>query len=93
MKATATGSANIYQFTADNVTSDTIIKVQALGDVNGDGGFTNADVTMIRAVYAGKRTVDSLRELASDVNGDGSFTNADVTMMRAAYAGKRTLAW
>lgn len=86
-------SDNIYRFTVENVTAATIIGIVPAGDANGDGSFTNADVTMIRAVYAGKKTVDALHELACDVNGDGVFTNADVTMMRAAYAGKTTIKW
>ena len=89
----ATHTTEGYSFTAENMTSDTILTVMILGDANGDGSFTNADVTRIRAAYAGKIVLDAAQRLACDVNGDGSFTNADVTMVRAAYAGKTELKW
>lgn len=48
-----------------------------LGDVNGDGGVTNADVLMIyRYIYNAQ--LYPLDVAAGDVNGDGNVTNADV---------------
>ena len=89
----ATADTDGYLFTAENMTTDTVLAVAVLGDANGDGSFTNADVTQIRAAYAGKIVLDPIQLQACDVNGDGSFTNADVTLIRAVYAAKSTLMW
>ncbi len=51
-----------------------------LGDVDGDGLITNADVLMIyKYIYNAK--LYPLDEAAGDVDGDGSVTNADVLMI------------
>ena len=50
-----------------------------LGDVNGDGLVTVADVTaLINAVLSGSGDID---ERAADLNGDGQITVADVTAL------------
>ena len=77
----------------EGVTAETEIAVAVAGDANGDGKVTNADITRLRAAYAGKITLDSLQELVADVNGSDSITNADITKLRAAYAGKIELNW
>lgn len=82
-----------YGFTVENLAQDAILTVLVLGDSNGDGCFTNADITRICSVYSGKASLDTLQGFACDVNGDGRFTNADVTMIRAAYANMAALDW
>ena len=47
-----------------------------VGDVNGDGFVTSADVTAIYDVMLGTSTTF---ETTADVNGDGYVTSADVT--------------
>lgn len=57
-----------------------IPKGYILGDVNGDGGVTNADVLVIyRYIY--NADLYPLNEKIGDVNGDGGVTNADVLMI------------
>lgn len=82
-----------YGFTVENLAQDAILTVLVLGDSNGDGCFTNADITRICSVYSGKASLDTLQGFACDINGDGRFTNADVTMIRAAYANMAALDW
>ena len=52
------------------------IPVSMLGDVNGDGFVTSADVTAIYDVMLGN---DNQFASTADVNGDGYVTSADVT--------------
>ena len=92
-RLTATTAGNGYSFTVENMTADTIVAVCVLGDANGDGNITNADITKLRAAFAGKETLDSLQQLAVDTNGSGDITNADITKLRAVFAGKTTLGW
>ena len=40
------------------MTEDTILAVVIKGDASGDGELTNADITRLRAAYAGKRALD-----------------------------------
>ena len=63
------------------VTSDdstpTLIEINVLvGDVNGDGAVTSADIT---ALYNYLLTSDDTYVATSDVDGDGNVTSADVT--------------
>lgn len=90
-RLTATKISGGYSFTAENMTADSQIVVRVAGDVNGDGIFSNSDITKLRAAYAGKITMDAIQNICSDVNGDGNFTNADITKLQAAYAGKTQL--
>jgi len=82
-----------YSFTAENMTSSTIIAVAVMGDANGDGKLTNADVTRMKAANASKITLSTLENVVGDSNGDGKLTNADVTKLKAVNAGKTTLSW
>ena len=61
---------NQHQLTACQV------PVSMLGDVNGDGFVTSADVTAIYDVILGN---DNQFASTADVNGDGYVTSADVT--------------
>lgn len=82
-----------YRFTAENVNDETILGVILLGDTNGDGQITNADVTRLAAAYSGKGNVSALELLAADVNQSGDITNADITKLSAVYAEKTRLNW
>ena len=51
LAASATGTANTYSFTADDITADSVIAVAMTGDTNKDGKLTNADITRMKAAY------------------------------------------
>ena len=91
--ATKTETEGVYSYAVNGINADTEIAVAVAGDVNGDGKVTNADITRLRAAYAGKIDLDALQEIVADANGSGSITNADITKLRAAYAGKTKLDW
>ncbi|MCL2388398.1 MAG: stalk domain-containing protein [Defluviitaleaceae bacterium] len=59
--------------------------IPLLGDVNGDGEITDADVSLIRMYLAGHLVNICL--IAADVNGDGEVTDADVSLLRMYLAG------
>ena len=58
-----------------------------LGDVNGDGQVTIADVTAVVNLILGKGD-DAYDRAAADANGDGSITIADVTAIVNLILGK-----
>lgn len=89
----AESTEGIYNYTVENVTADTEIVVAVAGDANGDGKVSNADITKLRAAYAGKTKLDELQKIIADVNGSNTITNADITKLRAVYAGKAELSW
>lgn len=60
-----------------------------IGDANGDGRITPADVTLLRLYIAGKLPLDtSVNIAASDVDGNGRITPADITALRLLLARK-----
>ena len=61
-----------------------------VGDVNGDGGVTIADVTALVNIILGKDNVEPYQynHDAADVNGDKSVTIADVTALVNIILGK-----
>ncbi len=93
-RLTATANTDgSYRFTAANVTAETIVAAIPMGDANGDGKITNADITRMKAANLGKLSFDSLYTILTDVNGDGKITNADITRMKAVNLGKTALGW
>lgn len=93
LTASATDTTNSYNFTAENVSAETIIAVALTGDTNGDGGLTNADITRMKAAYQGKVNLNGMNLLAADVNNSGDITNADVTRLKAVYQNKTSFTW
>ena len=59
-----------------------------LGDVNGDGSITIADVTALVNIILGKDTEGHYNRAAADVNLDESITIADVTALVNIILGK-----
>ena len=59
-----------------------------LGDVNGDGSITIADVTALVNIILGKDTTGQYNHAAADVNRDNSITIADVTALVNIILGK-----
>ena len=62
-----------------------------LGDINGDGKLTTADVARLYAHVLGKITLDESALLTADVSGDGELTTTDVALLKAHILGKITL--
>ena len=63
-----------------------------LGDVNGDGRVTPADVTTLRLYIAGKLDQNiAVDKRTADLNQDGRITPSDVTTLRLYIAGKITI--
>jgi hypothetical protein len=56
-----------------------------IGDVNGNGVLTNADVSLVKAQVAAGGTV-SASNFRDDVNANGVITNADVSVTKAQVA-------
>jgi hypothetical protein len=52
-----------------------------LGDVNGDGEVTNADLVVLSQRQAGLYTLTGNALLAADINRDGEVTNADLVIL------------
>ena len=59
-----------------------------LGDSNGDGDITTADVTILNAFILGKVELDEEELILLDINGDGKITTADVALLNAINKGK-----
>ena len=50
-----------------------------MGDVNGDGKITTADVGVANSHARGAKLIsDSYKLMCADINGDGKITTADV---------------
>ena len=65
-------------------------KASVLGDVNGDGQVSIADVTALVNIILGKDNTQPYQydHDAADVNGDGSTSIADVTALVNIILGK-----
>ena len=57
-----------------------------IGDVNGDGSVTTADMSMLRMYLTGADVQSHMD--AADVNGDGNITTADITALRNRLTGQ-----
>jgi hypothetical protein len=56
-----------------------------IGDVNGNGVLTNADVSLVKAQVASGGSVGA-GNFRNDVNANGVITNADVSVTKAEVA-------
>lgn len=61
-----------------------------LGDVNGDGQITQADVDLVNEFYVGTASLTDKQLKAADVNKDGKITPADATKILQYIAGTIT---
>ena len=83
-----------YGFTAENMTADTIVTAAPIGDANGDGELSSADILKLRAVILGKSTfANSAFSAFGDVIQDNELSSADILKLRATILGKTTLNW
>lgn len=84
---TLAGTANPYTLTMPD--ADVVISARVssmLGDVNGDGSVTSADVT---CVYNYLLNGDTTFIDTCDVNGDGYITSADITVIYNILLGNK----
>lgn len=84
-----TSGAAVLTVEGDDGTSRLTDRFQAtvtkLGDSNGDGLITPADVLFVYQVINGKVTVTEIQKKALDMNGDGVLTAADASLMMKTY--------
>jgi len=59
--------------------------IAKLGDINGDGGLTPADATVLLRGYLELKQLTTAERIAADVNRDGDMIPADATMILRAY--------
>jgi hypothetical protein len=62
-----------------------------LGDVNGDGNVSSADVMLIKRYLAGRSTLGDDALTAANVNGDGRINSIDIMLIKRYIAGLGTL--
>lgn len=93
VKGAGTARIAIVGAEASSLTlTDTIqVDVTLLGDTNGDGVVTSADVLYIQKVATGKIVPSDEEKNRLDINRDGLITNADATLLMSNYVGKTAL--
>ncbi len=81
-----------HSYTIPDGVDEVILVV--MGDSDGDGSFTNYDVTLAKAAAMGRvQTLGPVAEFAMDVSSDGEFSNYDITMMKAMIMGRVQSSW
>lgn len=90
--ATAVGE-NTYSFKVSNLTSATKICVALMGDVNGDGVLTSADLIALKSYLLDKGDLPVESLLAADVNKSQTVTTSDRILLKSALLEKATLEW
>lgn len=88
-----TPTSDGYLFTAEDVTEDTTLALVVIGDVNGDGKVSNADLIKLKAYTLGKITLNPVALLAADVNHSNDISNADTIRLKAVLLGKSEFTW
>ena len=67
------------------------VNLNPLGDINGDGKVTTADVGLANSHAKGVTTLTDYDFVCGDVNADGSITTADVGMINSHAKGVKAL--
>ena len=67
------------------------VNLNPLGDINGDGKVTTADVGMANSHAKGVKTLEGYAFACADANKDGSITTADVGMINSHAKAVKTL--
>ena len=80
----ANGTSNVV---IDRVKSTLTVKDYIVGDANGDGRVSIADVSTLAGFLLGKPSADFV-EAAADANGDGRVSIADVSTLASKLLGK-----
>ncbi len=82
-----TTSSKTQRINIDNIRMTPYVESILIGDVNGDGTISIADVTMLVNIILGK-TTEGYEAKVADVNGDEQITIADVTALVNIILGK-----
>ena len=80
-----------YEMTVEAGDNALDVYLNPLGDINGDGKVTTADVGMANSHAKGVSTLEGYQFVCGDVNGDGSITTSDVGMINSHAKGVKTL--
>ncbi len=62
-------------------------KIQAMGDVNGDGKVNSIDVAMVNAQAKGVKMLEEYQLVCADITGDGKVNSIDVARINAHAKG------
>lgn len=88
----STGTARLAVTGTDQsstaLTDNIDVTVTLLGDTNGDGVLTSADVLYINKVVNSKLPMTDEVKNRLDVNRDGQITSADAALLMSSYVGK-----
>lgn len=78
-----------YKYAQENSIAVNVLPELKLGDANGNGTVTAADVLLIRKFTAGQNA--AIDWTASDVNRDNKVTSSDVLLIRKHIAGQTSV--
>ena len=92
-RLTAVKNGGVYDFTAEDVTENTIIRVIRKGDIGGDGAISTKEISQLRLAQARLMTLDGLKTAIADLNGDGVISLKEISQIRLAVAGLYSIAW
>ncbi len=81
------GTGGTNRINIDDICMKHYVESILIGDVNGDGIISIADVTMLVNIILGK-TTEGYEAKVADVNGDGAISIADVTALVNKILGK-----
>ena len=80
-----------YEVTVEAVDLAFDVELNPLGDINGDGAITTADVGMANSHAKGVQSLEGYKFVCADVKIDGSITTADVGMINSHAKSVSTL--
>ena len=84
IKLVSDSSGNAWGFKVSRIQSAGDVM---LGDLNGDGELTSADVVLLARYLAGAETLTEAQLTAADLNADGVITSADLVLLARKVAG------
>ena len=82
-----------YDFTAEDVSADTIITVVRKGDISGDGKLSALEARQVLMASANKYSLTPLQKMVADLDNDGKITALEARRLLMASANKFTITW
>ena len=80
-----------YDITVGDADITQDLKIHLIGDINGDGKITTADVGLANSHAKGVKSLEGYEFLCADVSLDGKISTADVGMINSHAKGVRAL--